>query len=302
MEKESQPAFFGNKQTPLSKLLWFGIASLVLIFTDSRFRYLETVRDNVSVALYPLQQAAMLPGNWFESSKDFLTKQHDLTTENQRLRLEKLEVTAQLQAANRLAKENETLRSLMGLTLQHTSEGIISEMIYAGRDPFTRKIIIDKGTNSKIAEGSPVLDTNGLIGQVTRVHQLVAEVTLITDKNFPVPVEVARTGQRTVVFGTGHDSWLEVRYAGANADIKKGDLLQTSGIDGTYPAGITVARVEMVEHSPGLPFSKIWCRPLGGVEHSRHYLILNTPAKLPEYPASEETPASQDKKKNKGKS
>ncbi|WP_018150667.1 rod shape-determining protein MreC [Leeia oryzae] len=300
VDKETQPAFFGRRQSPLSKLLWFGATSLILLFTDSRFRYLETIRDNVSVALYPLQQAAMLPGKWMGSTQEFLTEQATLKQENQQLRLDRLRVTARLQEADELAAENTALRKMLTLSLSYPERGQVSEMLYAGRDPFTRKIIIDKGKSNNLTEGSPVLDAAGLVGQVTRVHQLMAEVTLITDKGFPVPVEITRTHQRTVVYGTGQDGWLEVRYLALNSDIKPGDTLATSGIDGTYPAGLIVARVERVERAGGQPFARIWCKPIGGVDRSRHYLVLGKPAELPEYPASA-LPAEKPKKSVKAK-
>ncbi len=298
MERETQPAFFQHRQTPRAKLALFGGLALVLLVTDLQYRYLNVIRENVSIALYPLQRVATLPAQLGEQAYGFLASHASLERENQALRLAQLQSSAEVARAKQLEQENQSLRTVLSLKTQASGDAQIAELLYAGRDPFTRRIIINKGLRSDVVEGSPVYDGTGLVGQVTRVHQLVSEVTLITDKGFPVPVEIQRTGQRTVAFGTGEPGLLELRYLPVSADLKDGDLLVTSGIDGTYPAGLPVARVGHIERNSALPFARVPATPLGGVDKSRFLLIVDHHPDLPDYPTPPpETPASNKKKR-----
>lgn len=300
MDKETQPAFFGRRQSPLSKLIWFGGLAIALSITDSYWNYLKGVRQNVSVALYPLQKMATLPGQWWESVSTLATAHTALQQENQMLRMRELQVTDQLQREQALQQENQELRRLMGLSSQPYRQGQVAEMLYAGRDPFTRKIIIGKGLDKDVAQGVPVLDGEGLVGQVTLVHKLVSEVTLVTDKNFLVPVEVQRTRQRTLLYGLGVAGSMEVRFMAVNGDVQQGDLLVTSGLDEIYPPGIAVARVSRVERNSTLPFAKVLATPVAGVEQSRFLLVLAPKPSLPAYPQPPE-PEKTEGKKGKGK-
>lgn len=256
----------------------------MLLIADHRGTYLGKLRQNISVALYPLQQLATSPVRWSDQIGTFLSSQTELQAENQRLRMQQLQSAESLQREAVLERDYNAMRQLLGLLPRYAGPPQVVETLYAGRDPFKRSIIVDNGKGSTLIAGSPVIDNDGLVGQVSSVHPLVAEVTLIIDKNFPVPVEVYRTGQRTVAFGTGLSGALEIRYLAVNTDIQVDDILVTSGIDGTYPAGLPVAKVAKVERNGALPFAHIVATPLGGVEKGRYLLVTNHVFTQPDYP------------------
>ena len=173
----------------------------------------------------------------------------------------------------------------------------IAEIIYAERDVFKRKVLVNKGADADVRLGQVVMDDTGIVGQVTRVYPWLSEVTLITEKDHAVPVQVVRNGLRTILFGTGDTSQLSLRYMPVSADIQNDDVLVTSGIDGIYPPGIPVAQVIKIERDAAYPFAHVTCLPVAGVDKHRHLLILSTLPKLPDRPA--ETPATDSDKRPK---
>src|SRR6185312_3469846 len=179
-----------------------------------------------------------------------------------------------------------------------------AEVLYNARDPYARKVVIDRGTNQGVRAGSPVIDESGVIGQVTRTYGPIAEVTLVTDKDQAIPVQVVRNGLRAVAFGSGSSGMLELRFMAANAEIQNGDRLVTSGIDGIYPAGLPVATVARVERDAAYTFARIVCRPAAGVESGAYVLVLgsgNARAAYPEEsgPDSEKRPGRIRKSRRK---
>jgi rod shape-determining protein MreC len=173
--------------------------------------------------------------------------------------------------------ENVRLRKLLELRDRLQSPAMAAQVLYDAADPYTRKVIIDRGMFDKVSLGSPVLDESGVLGQVTRVYPMVSEVTLITDRDIARPVLTARTGARGVVFGdvSTHADAMELRFMAANADVTPGDLLTTSGVDGVYPPGLPVARVEKVERRVDAVFARIYCVPLALVSGSSHVVVLD---------------------------
>src|SRR5882762_11645641 len=139
-----------------------------------------------------------------------------------------------------------------------------AEVLYLGRDPYSHKLFIDRGTVQGVRAGSPVADDTGIIGQVTRVHPLLSEVTLLTNPDQAVPVQVVRNGLRAIAFGGGASGMLELRFTAANAEVQNGDQLITSGIDGTYPVGLPVATVVHIERDADHTFARVLCRPAAG--------------------------------------
>jgi rod shape-determining protein MreC len=191
-----------------------------------------------------------------------------------------------------LLLENERLRNLMALRERAQTSGTAAQVVYDAADPFTRKVIIDKGLADSIAVGSPVLDERGVVGQVTRVYPLVSEVTLLTDRDHAIPVLNTRTGARGVAFGDNstHADAMELRFMAANADVAVGDLLTTSGVDGVYPPGLHVARVEKVERRVDAAFARIYCVPLALVSGTGHVMVLD-PLSVQGAPRPEAPPA-----------
>jgi rod shape-determining protein MreC len=176
----------------------------------------------------------------------------------------------------------------------------VAEILYVGRDPFSRKVIIDKGSSQGIEEGAAVVDDTGLIGQVTRAFPWTAEVALISDREQVVPVQVVRNGLRAAVFGIGYDGALDLRFLPVNTDVENGDILVTSGIDGVYPAGLPVAMVSNIERNAAYPFAKITCTPSAGPNRNRQVLVMSRLAPLPDYPIAPEAKKVKTKKTRKG--
>lgn len=213
--------------------------------------------------------------------------------ENQDLKVKVLEQAAAAQEARLLRAEQEHLLKLAPGKSRYADAGVIAEVLYTARNPFTRKVILDKGLTQGIKPGMPVIDGGGVVGQVTSVGALTSEVTLITEKDQSVPVMLVRNGLRALAVGSGKDGSIDVPFMPVSADIQNGDLFVTSGIDGTYPAGLIVARVTAVEKNAAYVFAKITARPAAGVDNHRFVRIL-TAARLappPDARADEKRPA-----------
>jgi rod shape-determining protein MreC len=294
------PPFFKTGPSPLARLFIFTVVSLALLGADARLRYLDTVRQIASVIIYPLQRIANAPFNIFSRASEFFVTQASLQSENSRLAQLNLSQSAQLQQLTSLRAENDQLRSLLGTRERLSSRTTFAEVLYAARDPFSRKIVIDQGSQNEIQAGQPVIDGAGVVGQVTRVYPWLAEVTLITDKGHLVPVQNTRNGLRGVLGGTGNDGALELKFVPLNADFESGDKLVTSGIDGVYPPGLPVAEIVNVERNPAFLFARIVCKPLAGVSNHKQVLVVHADQKLPERPAEEEKKAPGPKKGRRG--
>jgi rod shape-determining protein MreC len=276
MEYTPPPLF---KQGPSARvrLVFFVALSVGLLFADARFGAMEVVRKVVGTVLYPVQKIASLPVEWGRAGIEYVSTVDTLQAENQELIREQIQDKQKLHELETLKLENEKLRKLMnvGNTLK-VKRSILSEIVSDARDPFSRKIIIGKGSIQGVKEGMPVIDELGLLGQVTRTFPSRAEVSLITDKEQIVPVENLRNGIRSVAYGGLDGGLLELRFMAANADIDNSDLLVTSGLDGVYPRGIPVARVIRVERNSRYAFASIFCEPIAGVERHRFVLVLDT--------------------------
>lgn len=278
LEQQQAPAFFARGPSPLARLAFFAALSLALIATDSRMQYLTDVRQNLMVFLHPLQVAANVPSDLYQITDEYFSTHHRLLNENEQLKKQNLEQKVALQKLNALTLENANLRDLLQANKSLAENSILGEIMYVGRDPFTRKIMVNRGSNHQIAAGAAVVDAAGVIGQVTRIYPSSSEVTLITDKSLAIPIQIERNGLRAIAFGHGRNHTLDLPYLPANVDIKRGDKLITSGIDGVYPAGLAVAMVTAISTTPDSPFAHIVCQPIGGVENNRQVLLVSTPA------------------------
>ena len=284
----SPPPFFKTGPTPRARLLIFSALSLAFLVADSRFDYLASLRQIAAVVVYPLQRVAAAPASIARRIGDFLTTHGSLREDNARLARESYENAALLLQLKALQAENAQLRELLDARQRLGIELAAAEVLYAARDPFSRKVVIDRGSQHDVRAGQPVVDNRGLVGQVTRAYPWLAEVTLVTDKGQFVPVQNVRNGLRAVLSGTGSDGALELRFIPLNADFQNGDELVTSGIDGVYPPGLPVARVTSVERSADQIFARITGTPLGGVANHTHVLIVSGSRELPPRPAEEQ--------------
>ena len=289
------PPFFKRGPAPLVRLFFFATLSLALLVIDARFRYVEGLRSWLALAAYPLQRAALAPFEIGERVAGYFSTQTRLVAENERLRAKALEYSQDAQRFQAAQAEAAELRRIINAGERLELKTIPAEVLYASRDPYAHKIFIDRGQVQDIKPGSPVADEAGVIGQVTRVHPFVSEVTLLTNPDQAVPVQVVRNGLRAIAFGGGASGMLELRFTAANAEVQNGDQLVTSGIDGTYPAGLPVATVVHIERDADHTFARVLCRPTAGVDRGRYVLVIaNQPSARP--PRPEEVQAGKDRR------
>lgn len=272
------PPFFHRGPSPLARLTFFTLAAVAMMIADHRFHALETVRLALSVLAHPIQLLASLPSQGLGGIADYFTSQERLLRENQDLKAKVLQQAALSQEARLLRAEQERLLGMAPGKSRYADHGTFAEVLYTARNPFTRKIIVDKGTNAGVQPGMPVIDGEGVVGQVTSVGTFTAEVTLVTEKDQSVPVMLLRNGLRAVAVGSGKDGAIDVPFMPVSADIQNGDTFVTSGIDGTYPPGLTVAQVTSVEKNAAFVFAKVAAKPAAGVENHRYVLVLPLPS------------------------
>lgn len=285
----SPPPFFRQGPSALSKLFFFGLLSLLLMVADSRFHMMQPLRAGLATALYPLQWVVLRPFVWLDGGARYFqslqSSQADAATAQYQLGLQ----SQRAQQVEQLTLENARLRQLLELRTRINAPALPAQVLYDAADPFSHKVIIDKGALSAVQAGSPVLDEWGVLGQVTQVYPLVSEVTLLTDRQQVIPVLNTRSGVRALAFGNG--AGLELRFLGAHVDMQEGDLLTTSGIDGTYPPGLQVARVSGVDRQADASFARIQCSPVAHLQGALHVLVLRIPTG--QIPDNVTTPAVQ---------
>jgi rod shape-determining protein MreC len=270
------PAFFHRGPSPLARLTFFSLVAIATMIADHRFQALEAVRLSLSVLAYPLQQVAAAPAEMLGRVADYFASQDRLMRENEELRTRLLEQSAAVQQEKLLRSEQERLLKMAPGASRHSGAGMLAEILYAARNPFTRKVVIDKGLTHGIRAGMPVIDGTGVVGQVTAVGTFTSEVTLVTEKGQSVPVMIVRNGLRAVAVGSGRDGTIEVPFIPLSADIQNGDLFVSSGIDGSYPPGLVVAKVASVEKNAAFMFARIVALPAAGVDHHRFVMVLPT--------------------------
>ena len=277
------PPFFKRGPAPLVRLLFYVTLSLALIVIDARFQTLDLARRGISLVTDPLQRVAQMPAALLVQARSYLSSVARLQEENFRMKREQLDNAASLTRTEQLERENARLRRLLELREREHPNGVVAQILHAVRDPYTQRIVVDKGQMATVAAGQPVIDDVGVIGQVTRVFPFAAEITLLTDKDQSIPVQVVRNGLRSIAFGLG-DGQLELRFMPANADINNGDLIVTSGLDGVFPRGLPVARVTHIERNASYAFPRIFCEPLAGVENYNEVMVLaaREPVAIPE--------------------
>lgn len=281
LEPQQTPSFFVRGPSPFTRLVFFSALSIALIATDARLHYLDEVRQGFVALTHPLQSLANAPSGLFHSTADYITTHTSLVSKNRQLDQKTLEQGSKLQKLELLEAENEHLRNLLGASQSISEPARLGEILHIGRDPFSHKVMVNLGTRQNITPGQAVVDGNGVIGQITRVYPFSSEVTLITDKELSIPVQIERNGLRAIAFGLGRDNVIDLPYLPVNVDIQKGDRLITSGIDGIYPAGLAVAEVVSIDRNPDLSFAQIRSRPLAGVKNHRQVLLISIPVTEP---------------------
>lgn len=293
------PPFFRQGPSALSKLTVFSALALFLMVADTRFKITQPLRMVVATALRPVQWVAMQPVNWAQGGGKYFEA---LSSSQSSEELARQKLGLQSQRANQVEQlllENARLRQLLTLRERVTTAAQAAQVLYDAADPYTRKVIIDKGMTDGVAIGSPVIDESGVLGQVTRVYPSVSEITLVTNRDQAIPVQNSRTGARGIAFGdgAGHVGALELRFMAANADVQVGDILATSGVDGVYPPGLPVAKVDRVERRVDSAFARVYCTPFALVSGTAHVMVLKPVAdQVAPRPAADPPPALPGKK------
>ncbi|MFC0351147.1 rod shape-determining protein MreC [Undibacterium danionis] len=292
--QHSPPPLFKQGASARVKVVFFAILSIALLLVDSRINSLVRVRQVVGTALYPLQMLVLMPRDAAQNVADYFSSTSALQKELNSLKLQQISNAQAVQKTQLLQTENDHLRQLIDLKARTPSASVLAEILYDARDLYNRKIILNKGSQHGVTLSQPVIDEHGVVGQVTRVFPLTAEVTLLTDKNQAIPVQIQRNGLRSVINGRGRSAFLDMRVT-SNADVQPGDILVTSGIDGIYPAGLQVAKVAQIENKATNTFEVVLCAPLAGIDLHKQLLILLVDTDNLPPPESEEARAKKEK-------
>lgn len=281
----SPPAFFNRGPSPLIRLTFYCALSVAVMVVDARYHSARVLRSSLDLLAWPVQQAALVPVELADMASTFFSTHERLQAENDQLRQRLAATGARAARVTSLEQELAELRELAHLPPRPGQDTVLAEVLHGGRNPFVAKLVLDRGDVAGIHAGAPVIDATGVVGQVTSVSPLRAEVTLVTEQNQQVPVRVLRNGLRTLTGGDGESGTLSLPFLPGGADIQVGDVLVTSGIDGTYPEGLPVATVSKIESSASQVFARITCTPVAGVARDRYLLVLGPPPAPPPVPA-----------------
>lgn len=268
------PPLFKQGTSAVARLVVFVAIALTLLIVDARFDALRTVRQVAATVLMPVERVVLIPRDLLRAAFDYLQASATLATENRELRRRAVEQANDALRQAQLEAENRQLRKLLELKEQSATPVVAAEVLYDARDPYTHRIVIDRGSHHDVRAGYPVIDERGVVGQVTRVSPFQSEVTLLTDKEQAIPVQVVRNGLRSIAFGGAKAGMLDLRFMAASADLQQGDLLVTSGLDGVYPPGLPVARIVQIERKADTAFSRVYCEPVAGVRSHRQLLVV----------------------------
>jgi len=222
-----------------------------------------------------------------------------LREENTKLKADLLQASRAQQAQIASSQESERLSKLLQISQTSATRAQAARIVYLGRDPFSQKAFVDRAASQPFEPGSAVVDEFGLLGQLTRVHPLFAEITLVTEKDFAVPVKIERTAMRALLYGRGPGKLPELRFVASNADVREGDTLLTSSIDGLYPSNIRVARITSVQRDAESAFARIECVPSASVDGVDTVLVLDKPPAPAPRPAADAAPAENPGKKRR---
>ena len=275
----SPPPFFRVGFAPLTKLIFFSALSLLLVFGDKQLQFTKPLRAGLSTLILPVQWLVLQPGEALSAMGTYFQNLNQAQTNLKAAELKVLQQSVRSQQVEQLQIENQNLRQLMGLQSSVAVASQTAAVLFDVPDPYNQRIVIDRGHLKNVALGSPVIDAGGVVGQVTRVYPFTSEVTLLTDRDQSIPVLNSRTGARNITSGDvlAGLPMIELKFVPASADVKEGDLLTTSGIDGVYPAGLQVARISHIERRVDISFARIHASPLAELK-GRHVLVLQPSA------------------------
>ncbi len=286
--ERSAPPIFRQGLSATSKMILLGLLAVLLMAADHRMHISQPIRSGVAVVLAPLQWLSLQPGHAVNAIARYFGNLEEAQDAALSFQTRTIAQAQRLQQVEQLSQENAHLRQLLDLRAQVAGPAKAVQVLYETADPYTRRVVVDRGLMAGIALGSAVIDTAGVVGQVTRVYPLVSEITLLTDRAQSIPVMNARTGSRYIANGDPQilGGSLDLKFVPAGADMQKGDLLTTSGIDGVYPAGLHVGRIARIDRRVDSSFARVHAEPMA-TERGRHLLVLLPFKDWPEPPKSE---------------
>jgi len=252
------------------------ILSIALMTVDHRWKHLDAVRNTLSYLLYPVEYVVDLPIRLYYWSEETLSTRQNLLNDNRQLRDLQLQSRVQLQKLDILEKENERLRELLSATPKTTEDHLIAEIIAVDVDPYRHFIVLNKGSNDGAYRGQPIIDAHGVMGQIVYVNAMTSTAMLISDVSHAIPVQIDRTGLRSVAFGTGQTDYLDLRHIPHNADIRPGDKLISSGLGERFPRNYPVAVITKINRNTGETFISVRAEPLAQLDTSREVLLVWT--------------------------
>ena len=261
-------------QYSTSKLLFSLILSFGLIYLDHKDQYLNKVRSYISATIYPLYVATNAPKNIFLNLKESMGQREKIVLENQRLKTENIALSSKIQKIYKLEKENRRLHELLDSKPKSEDVFVLAEIIAENPDPFKHRIIINKGSKENVQVNQSVADSKGIIGHIFRDQIFGSEVLLITAPEHAIPIEVARTGLRSIALGTGSYEEIQLSFLAANTDIQKGDILLTSGLGEQYPSGYPVGVIEQVSVIEGEPFLEVLAKPFAKLTNINEVWVI----------------------------
>lgn len=271
-----QPAnpLFSQGPSITVRLWLFTIISIGLMSVDHRYQHLSALRAVLSTALYPVQYAVHLPIQAWAWSMESLSSRGDLLEANQDLRRKQLLIESRLERFAELEAENRRLRQLLDSSTKVADRVLIAELLSVDMDPFSRRIVLNKGSENGVVAGQSLIDARGIMGQVVHAAHFTSTALLITDPSHALPVQINRTGLRCVAVGTGAADALELVHIPNNEDVRVGDLVVTSGLGGRFPRGYPVGRVLSVERDSARPFATVRIKPAAQLERNREVLLV----------------------------
>lgn len=289
--ERSAPPIFRQGLSATSKLVLLALLSILLMASDHRFKISQPLRSGIAIVLSPLQWLSLQPARAVRAVGQYFGTLEAAQDAAQAFQTRTVAQAQRLQQVEQLTQENAQLRELLALRAQVAGPSRAVEVLYDSADPYTDRIVVDRGQIAGIVLGSAVIDVAGVVGQVTRVYPLVSEVTLLTDRNQSIPVMNARTGSRHVAIGdpATHGGALELKFVPSATDIKQGDLLTTSGIDGVYPAGLHVGTVSQIDRRVDSSFARVHAIP-AAKPRGRHLLVLMPTQDWPAMPVAPPEP------------
>ena len=278
------------------RLLVLVVLSVALMVVDARFTLLKPVRSQMSLVLMQTYWITDLPQRLFQGVASQFGSRTELVAENEKLKTENLLLQGRMQKLAALTEQNVRLRELLNSSALVNEKVEVAELIGMDPNPFTHRIIINKGERDGVVLGQPVLDARGLMGQVVELMPYTSRVLLLTDTTHSIPVQVNRNGLRAIASGTGNPERLELRHVADTADIKEGDLLVSSGLGQRFPAGYPVATVKEVIHDSGQPFAIVRAVPTAALNRSRYLLLVFSDSRSPEERANDAAQAQEAEK------